>query len=617
VKNLLAIAFLSAMGCRGTPVGDSYETVRSVPGGIERSHIDIERHVAYLADDALEGRDSGTEGGRKAEEYILSQFRSIGLDAVEEQPVEFVAGSRPGPNSSLAVDGKPLGDGSFQPYPFSSSAMGEWPAVFAGYGISAPDHGHDSYAGLDVKGKAVVVLTGSPDGDSPHGKFAAHQGGRAKALLAQSRGAAAVLVLLPASPGHESLPPFGGEEVTRDAGIPVMMARAPDAAAPLGIDAAAEAMAISQGKSVGRTLDRRLSMKTDVIFERRSARNILGWLRGTAPGAAPELVIVGAHHDHLGRGTTASVRPERRGEIHNGADDNASGVAGLLELARRLRGRSRELPRSVLFLTFAAEERGLIGSKKFAESPLLRIPAASGISTSVRPVAMINLDMVGRMRDRKLLISGMKTSPEWPALISSVEKAMAQRSPPAPLTLVLDQGENLFAASDHLSFYAIGVPVLFFFTGTHREYHTPDDDLYRTGPSGRERLINLEGIEEVVDFVEEAVVQLAAMDPPPKHRPGVDLSARMSFKVVLRLMPDYGAEVAGMRIADVSAGGPAAGAGLKAGDVVVRFGSTPVKSVRDYMVGLEQARPGEEIEVEYLRGAERRTTKVLPASPAR
>jgi hypothetical protein len=271
----------------------------------------------------------------------------------------------------------------------------------------------------------------------------------------------------------------------------------------------------------------------------------------------------------------------------------------------------------VLFITFAAEERGLIGSKKFAASPLLRIPSASGVSTALRPVAMINLDMVGRMRDRKLLISGVKTSPAWPSLISSVEKAPARQSPPAPLKLVLDQGENLFAASDHLSFYGMNLPVLFFFTGTHREYHTPDDDLYRTGTAGPELLINLEGIDEVAGFVEETVLQISHLSPPPAHQPGVDLSPRINFKVVLRLMPDYGAEVAGMRIADVSAGGPAAGAGLQAGDVVVRFGSTPVKSVRDYMVGLEQARPGEEIDVEYLRGAERRTTKVIPASPAR
>ncbi len=615
MKNLIAIAFLCVAGCRGAPVETSYESIRSVPGGLERRHVDIERHIAYLADDALEGRDSGTEGGRKAEEYILSQFRSIGLE-VDEQPVEFVAGARPGPASSLAVDGKPLAAGSFQPYPFSANATGEWPAVFAGYGISAPDLGHDSFAGLDVKGKAVVVLAGSPDQDSPHGKFAAHQGGRAKALLAQSRGAAAVLVLHPVSPGHESLPPFGGEEVTRDAGIPVMMARAADAASPLGIDVATETAALAQGKAAARALDRRLSLRTDVIFERRSARNILGWLRGRAPDVAADLIVIGAHHDHLGRGGTASIRPERRGEIHNGADDNASGVAGLLELARRLRSRSGELRRSLLFITFAAEERGLIGSKKFAESPLLRIPAASGVSTALRPVAMINLDMVGRMRDRKLLVSGIQTSDAWPAFVASVERARAARGAP-PLKLSFDQGQDLFGASDHLSFYAKGLPVLFFFTGTHREYHTPDDDLYRTGPSGRERLINIEGIDEVVDFVEEAVVQLAAMEPPPKHKPGVDLSPRMSFKVVLRLMPDYGAEVAGMRIADVSAGGPAARAGLQAGDVVVRFGSTPVKSVRDYMVGLEQARPGEEIEVEYLRGAELRTTKVLPSSPAR
>jgi membrane-associated protease RseP (regulator of RpoE activity) len=297
--------------------------------------------------------------------------------------------------------------------------------------------------------------------------------------------------------------------------------------------------------------------------------------------------------------------------VHNGADDNASGVAVVIELARRLAPEAHRLRRSILFITFSGEERGLLGSKRFAEAPLLE---PFGSSAPLKPVAMVNLDMVGRMKDQKVMISGLATSDDWPALMARVqERWKAEQGP--PLSISADKAEEIFGSSDHLSFYQMHLPVLFFFTGAHKEYHTPDDDLYRQSADGRrELLINVEGANEVLGFVGETVREISVVDSPPRYKAGIELSPRMSFKVVLRLLPDYGAEVEGMRIAQVTPDGPAARAGLKSGDVIVRFGSTPVRSVRDYMVGLEQARPGEEIEIAYLRDGKTLTARLVPAS---
>jgi aminopeptidase YwaD len=580
----------------------------------------IERHIAYLSSQALEGREVGTPGGALAEAYVADQLRAAGVDAVEFQEFGFPAGSRLGPASALAIDGQAASGDSIRPYSFSAAGEGEWPAVLAGYGIDAhekdekdpaSDIVRDDFAGLDAAGKAVVVLAGSPDGDAPHGKFGAYQGARAKALAAKKKGAAALVILQ-----REKLPLFDGEEVTNDVGMPVLAALEGSAAKALGIEPDALRKELDAGRTPARALDRKVRLRADVAFERRTGRNVLGWLRARAPGSVGELVIVGAHHDHLGRGGSGSMHRERRGEVHGGADDNASGVAGVLELARELAARAGELRRPILFMTFAGEERGLLGSEHYTHHPVLRIPGDPEGAPALKPFAMINMDMIGRLREEKLMLSGAVTSKAWPAILEGAREGAAAAGL-RDLKLSLDNSDDLFGTSDHMSFYSWKVPVLFFFTGAHKEYHTPDDVLWKKGPGGRQYVIDVEGERRILVLVEEIVLRTDRTEAPLPYEAGLKLAPRVAYKAVLRLMPDFGAEVEGMKIAAVTAGGPAAEAGLKDGDIIVRFGDVPVRSLRDYMVGLEQAKPGKKVEIEYLRDGKKHTAEAIPITTPR
>jgi membrane-associated protease RseP (regulator of RpoE activity) len=262
-------------------------------------------------------------------------------------------------------------------------------------------------------------------------------------------------------------------------------------------------------------------------------------------------------------------------------------------------------------MTFGAEEWGLLGSSHFQDHPLLRLPAAGGgDARPLRAVAMINMDMVGRLRDDRLIASGLATSPAWRDLLEAVRAAGH-----VDLTVAGDSDKELVGSSDHISFYQLGVPVVFFFTGNHRQYHTPDDDLYGPieGNGAAARLINVAGLSRVLGYIGDVAVAIANREQALPLEPDIDLMPRMSFRVVLRLLPDYGADVDGMRVAGVTPGGPAERAGIREGDVIVRFGVIPVHSVRDYMVGLEKAEPGKAVELELLRGEERRVLEVVPA----
>jgi len=585
----------------------SITTERLLPSPMSASAF--EAHIAYLADDARGGRDPGTPGCEAAEDYIMEALRSAGLDAVEDQRFEFVAGSRLGSGNALQVGEVAVSSDDFVPLAFSSAGKAESEAVFIGYGIQAPDLKHVDYKGVEVKNRIVVVLTGSPD-SHPHGPFGHYASVRAKTLSAIEEGARALVLLVTEDHhGAETLPVFRGEAVSRDVGIPVVAVRASAVAGNLGIDVASSQEALTRHDSVSRVLNVSVSYDIRVSLERRSTRNVLGWLEARSPERVDELVVVGGHHDHLGLGGPGSLAHHSLGEIHNGADDNASGIAGVIELARALAPRADKLTRHVLFMTFSAEERGLLGSKYFRDNPILRLPASvRGTEVAVKPVAMVNLDMVGRLRDNKVVASGMATSPDWPDFIAKVRSSGGHT-----LEVQGESQHDLTGSSDHTTFYSMGMPVLFFFTGGHSDYHKPTDDLYRITDDGKkELLINLAGMERVFAFVSDVVYELSTLETLPSYKEGVELTPRMHFKVVLRLMPDYGADVEGMRVAQVSPGGPADLAGIQDGDVITRFGETPVRSVRDYMVGLQKAKAGDKVKVVVRRGEEEKEVEVLP-----
>ena len=329
------------------------------------------------------------------------------------------------------------------------------------------------------------------------------------------------------------------------------------------------------------------------------ARNVIAVLPGSDPHGTQSLVV-GAHYDHLGLGGFGSLSPDQAGEVHNGADDNASGTAVLIEAARALAS-GPSLAQDVIFIAFTGEERGLWGSAHYVASPLLTVDAT---------VAMLNLDMVGRVRDDLLTVLGTGTAEEWEA---TLERANARIDAPLDLRFNSDG----FGASDHTSFYARGIPVLHFFSNTHPEYHRVEDDW---------ELVNAEGMDRVTALVAAVVREvvpasgLASLTPvegagnPHGVQSGDESSMRSGFRVRLGTIPDYSRESGGMAITAVRAGSPAAEAGMQGGDIIVMFGPHEVDDVYDYMAALNEFDPGDEVEIVVLRDGERVSFKVVLAA---
>ena len=587
----VAIALLAAVSPFATT-----EAARPPRADVERLRYD----VAYLAADALEGRDSGSLGGRLAAEFIAARFRSLGLqgagdDGTYFQPFSFIAGVRPGPGCalSLALPGGARAarpDDDFQPLAFSSSGSASGEVVFAGYGIRAKDLTYDDYAGLDVKGKVVLVLRFSPDSDSPDSKFQPYMALRRKAAEARDAGAAALLVATGPVGAKETAPvKISFDASFADSGLPVLgisTALAESLFAGQGFTLAELQARIDERKEpASRPLGVEATLTADVVQERATAANVLALLPGSDPALGHEVVVVGAHYDHLGWGGPGrnSLAPDVRA-IHNGADDNASGTAGLLEIARQLT--AKPAARAVLFAAFSGEERGLLGSSHLVQH--LPVPREW-------LVGMLNLDMIGRPKKGPgLTLGGFGTAKEWPEL---VEKLNADHH----LKIATNKGG--FGASDHSSFYAADVPVLFFFTGAHEDYHKPSDD---TGK------IAFPAMAAVVQFAADTTRTIADLPERPTFQKVADegVGERRGFKVRTGVIPEFGWEGHGVMLSGVRGGSPADKAGIKAGDVIVRFGARDTRNIYDYMYALGDHKPGEEVVVTLKRGEETVELKV-------
>jgi hypothetical protein len=315
-------------------------------------------------------------------------------------------------------------------------------------------------------------------------------------------------------------------------------------------------------------------------------QNVAGVIRGTDPALRDEYVILGAHFDHLGRSIMGALDPEAPNAIHNGADDNASGTAAVIELGRLLR---RNPPkRSVMVVTFSGEELGLLGSQYFVDH--LPVPLAK-----VR--AMLNFDMVGRLKDDRAIVYGVATARELPDIVNRANAV-------APLQLTAT-GDG-FGASDHTSFYAKNLPVLHFFTNVHDDYHKATDDADKVNAIGMARVAALAErvTREIADRAQPLTFVRATATAPT-------MSTREATSAYLGSIPDMGAsEVAGVKLTGVRADSPADRAGIKAGDIIVEFDGTPVKDLYAYTDALYAHKPGDTIDVVVLRGTERLTLKV-------
>ena len=534
--------------------------------------------IAWLADDAREGRGLGTAGLGEAADWLERQFEAIGLepagnDGSYRQRFEVVTDVEQGEATAVSIGGQTLGADDFMAPGFSANAEVVAPIVFAGWGIESAEHGIDDYADIDAEGRIVLVRRYTPEDGIFDNEALQRRFGdlRYKAFTAREHGAVGLLVAdLPVDGAGAGETPFPRLRVdpNGDAGIPV---------AVIARRWAELALAVS--------VDVRIS--TELVERKENVDNIVGRL--TAEQRLPGAVLVGAHYDHLGYGGQGSLAPDSS-EPHNGADDNASGTAGLLEAARVLAGRRDELGRDVVFAAFAAEEVGLLGSTALVREPLPGT-APAGL------VAMLNMDMIGRLRNNRVAVLGSDSAEEWESLVEPICDSLAIRCA---------LGGDGYGPSDQTPFYAAGVPVLHFFTGAHQDYHKPADDVEHINAGGGVRIANVVA-RLALDLTQSAgLTYLASAAPAPQG----DVRG---YGASLGTIPDYvGApdDRPGMLLAGVRAGGPADEAGMQRGDRIVELAGREVRDIYDLMYVLQEVRPGERSTVVYERGAERFETDV-------
>jgi acetylornithine deacetylase/succinyl-diaminopimelate desuccinylase-like protein len=569
--------------------------------------------IQYLAADEREGRGIGTRGLDHAADYVRDQFQKAGLkpglaDLGFFQNFDMIAGRRLDDRNSIQLRG-PGGKSielsvskDFVPLKLSASGTFTGPLVFAGYGITAPEYTYDDYAGIDVKGKVVLIMRHEPgqsDKADPHLPFGGNVDTKyarfdQKALNAAKHGAAAVIYV---SAPHalkdqpDKLMNFGQAEGSSPAKIPqVQLARATADAvlqAAIGKDLAQIDAAIEKDmKPQTSSLDGwNCSGEITIREIRADVKNVLGVLDGAGPNAK-ETIVVGAHYDHWGYGGEGSAAPGST-EIHNGADDNASGTAGIIELARRLARREKPLDRRILFAAFTAEERGLIGSEHYVNNPAVPLD---------QTVAMINFDMIGRLREDKLIVYGTGTAPEFTPLLEKLN----QRHKFSLRPIATGQGP-----SDQTSFYLKDIPVLHFFTDSHPDYHKPTDDTEK---------ISIEGVDRVVTLVEALIVELASAESRPsfvrvKESPGQG-DPVAGERAWLGSIPAFGEEVDGTLLTGVTAGSPADKAGIRGGDIIVQVGESEIHSLQDLQDALVSHKPGDVVKITVRRANVRITYPV-------
>jgi hypothetical protein len=560
--------------------------------------------VKALASPEMEGRGAGSKGLTRAERLIEKRYKELHLDPAGvngySQPFSVITGARLKNDNRCSV----LENGSrrdlkveqdFVPFSFSSSGQVEGPLVFAGYGATADEFHYDDYAGLDVKDKIVLVLRYEPAGfaqkSGNHG-LTHHSQLIAKAINARNHGAKALIVVNgKLGDGEEDLlTRFGSVSGPENVGIAMIQVK--NAIADAWFQAAGKTLKDVQEQinSSGKTAsfsfpdNLHLALNVDVETTRATVNNVLAWL----PGQTDEYVILGAHYDHLGRGNVDSLAPSQIGQIHPGADDNASGTAGVLELARLLAPQRGQLKRSILFMNFAGEELGLLGSAEWVKNPTKPLAKA---------VAMINMDMIGRIRDDKVYIGGVGTGSSFKAVLEQAQKDV-------PFKIEYSAGG--YSSSDHTSFVSKQIPVLFFFSGLHSDYHKPSDTWDKINASSATRLLDMVGSValQLADAQDRPTFQVVAEEKPPGGGGGA------GYGPYFGSIPDFGQEVDGVKFSDVRPNSPAAKAGLKAGDILVQFGDKPIKNLYDFTDALRRSKVGDVVEVKVMRDGQPVTANV-------
>ena len=518
----------------------------------------LKQHISILASDKFEGREPGTKGERLSYEYITQQFKNIGLlpkgNKGYLQSFEFSAGTKNGVKNKLTIAGNNLkSDSEYYVLPYSAhKSTAEGKSIKIGSGLLSKELGRNDYEGMtDLKGRIAVMDYATPEADNPHSKWAEASDLRKRIEIAVSKGISGLIIYN----SNDSInnPNKNTEIKITPFAIPVVFVKSNDATLLKN--------------------DQQVVIETDIEKIMHSGHNVIGYI----DNHAENIIVIGAHYDHLGYGGHESLyRGERA--IHNGADDNASGTSALIELARKLKGSSLN-KYNYMFIAFSGEEKGLLGSNYFVKHPTIDLKKVN---------YMLNMDMVGRLKptDHVLLINGAGTSPSWDSLLNNIKVD----------SLRIKTTASGVGPSDHTSFYLEGIPVLHFFSGTHSDYHKPSDD---------EPLINYNGMVSIFHFMNDLIEQTNNL-PKLAFTKTNDSNNEDAprFKVTLGVVPDYAFEGSGMRIDGVTEGRPAAAAGLLKGDVVIQMGEEKVTDMMSYMKALSKFKKGDTIKVKVDRAKE-------------
>ena len=571
----------------------------------------VQNHIKYLASDELEGRYPGTAGITKARDYIANQFASYNLKKFNNdylQKLDVAIGYKLGegnevyfnvviPKPGVPIDKvRPVRKNwvtgkDWMPMSFSENKQIEAPMVFCGYGITAKELNYDDYEGIDVKNKIAIILTHSPEGDKEDGKFANYISYHTKLKNVRERGAVGVIFIKIKGDSANVFVPLDKDRFAQNSGLVVIQVNRNRIAeyfpnnslfpTELEINKTQKPRSFELPNST-------INIKVNLEENRVPSENVVGYIDGSDSKLKDEFIVIGAHYDHLGYGGLSSNYKGKKPLIHNGADDNASGVAAMLELARIL---SENPPkRSVLFIAFTAEELGLLGSNFFANNSPINLQKIS---------LMVNMDMVGRLKNNILYAIGTGSAKELDEIITRIDEQD---------TLTITKSESPIGSSDQTSFYIKGIPSIMFFTGVHLDYHRPSDDWDK---------ISYDGLEKVVNFISKVVDEVGNIDSKltyVKTSGAIDpsnTSGRGMGGIKFGIIPNFEASKEGLKIAGASPNTPADKAGLKENDIIISIDDHPVKNIQDFMAILkENYKPGDEVNVKFIRAGKEHSVKV-------
>jgi len=564
------------------------------PGSAEIMSFEILAHIKYLASDNLNGRLPGTPGSKLAIDYISKHWEAQGVEPAGtkgyKQPFSFINNVSLGKRNILRIRNSRkqyIVQKDFIPLGSSGNGSINEDVVFIGYGLDINDSlSWRDYENVDVQGKWVLLLLDGPDGDSPHSPYGRHKTLYNKTIVARDHGAGGVLFVNRLQTIDENnLRTLQYRQSSSTAGLPVIQIT----------HSLANEMLINHGQSIAELrskldeqltplsfpVDCKVSANVNLKFGKETATNLIGFIEGNDPVLKDEYIVVGAHFDHLGLGgrRSGSLNPDTL-IIHNGADDNASGTAGILELSYKFMSNRHLLKRSVLVVCFDAEEKGLLGSKYYVKNP------ARNISNTAM---MVNMDMIGRLNDKPVVLGGVGSSGNFVNIIADASNSHT-------LEIETNMGGMDFGRSDHASFYRENIPVLFFFTGAHEDYHKPTDDWDK---------IDYKGEKKILDFIYDLIIDVSQLEKKPAF---VEIETNTGnnqnpvFKVTFGIIPAYGSQKVGLEIDGLSKkDGPAAKAGMKKGDIITAINGKDVRNIYDYMARLTDLKPGQKVKVTINR----------------